>query len=61
MKITKAVGNGQTQCRGCKEKGKWNVQWTDFLFKVEGKDGCYCKECVAEIRVEEKIKKFIGE
>ena len=42
MKITQAQGNGQGQCALCKKRGKWNVQWMCFLYKVEGKDGVYC-------------------
>lgn len=55
MKITQAQGNGQGQCRLCKERGKWNVQWTCFLYEVGGKDGVYCKNCVDELRIQSAI------
>jgi len=51
MKITQAQGNGQGQCALCKKRGKWNVQWMCFLYKVEGKEGVYCKNCADELAV----------
>lgn len=55
MKITQAQGNGQGQCTLCKKRGKQNVQWIDFLYKVEGKEGVYCKNCVDELRIQNII------
>ena len=55
MKITQAQGNGQGQCALCKKRGKWNVQWMCFLYKVEGKEGVYCKNCVDELRIQSAI------
>lgn len=55
MKITQAQGNGQGQCALCKKRGKWNVQWMCFLYKVEGKEGVYCKNCVDEFRIQSAI------
>ena len=45
MKYGKAKGEGQSQCRRCKELGKWNVQWCCFMWTIEGKEGHYCTEC----------------
>lgn len=56
LKINRAEGNGQAQCKGCKEKGKWNVQWCDFLYEAEEKEGLYCFDCVKEIRLNESMK-----
>ena len=58
MNVKQAVGNGQTQCRGCKDKGIWNVQWTDFLFRIDGLEGCYCRKCVNEIQAKEQTRKY---
>lgn len=58
MKITQAQGNGQGQCARCKKKGKWNVQWMTFLYKVEGKEGVYCKECIDQMKWEEHINEL---
>lgn len=52
MKITQAQGNGQGQCALCKKRGKWNVQWMCFLYKIEGKDGVYCKSCADELKMQ---------
>ena len=52
MKITQAQGNGQGQCTLCKKRGIWNVQWMCFLYKVDGKEGVYCKNCMDELKAE---------
>ena len=56
MKITVAKGEGQGQCALCKKRGKWNVQWMCFLYKIEGREGVYCRECKNEIKLQEFIK-----
>lgn len=50
-----AQGNGQGQCALCKKRNKWNVQWMCFLYKVEGKEGVYCKNCAIEIELQNFI------
>lgn len=52
-KITQAQGNGQGQCALCKKRGKWNVQWMCFLYRVEGEEGVYCKSCADELVTED--------
>lgn len=54
MKVTQCTGEGQGSCKRCLEKGKWNINWMCFLYKIEGYDGCYCSDCVKEIRKEVK-------
>ena len=49
MKIVKAEGHGQSECRRCKELGKWSLTWTSFLYKVEGLEGYYCWEHAQEM------------
>lgn len=44
-KITQCEGQGQYYCKRCMDHGRWNRMWMCFLYKVEGKEGCYCKEC----------------
>ena len=58
VNIKRCNGNGQAQCSGCKNKGKWNVQWSSFLYEVEGKEGLYCFDCVKEIR-EKEMDEFL--
>ena len=60
MKITQAQGNGQGQCALCKKRGKWNVQWMCFLYRVEGKEGVYCKACADELAIEGIVKRKAG-
>lgn len=52
-KITQCQGEGQGSCKRCNDKGIWNVNWMCFLYKIEGLEGCYCRECVKEIMREE--------
>lgn len=59
LKITQAQGKGQGQCRLCKQRGKWNVQWMCFLYKIEGKDGVYCEQCKDEIKIQDFIKEAL--
>lgn len=54
LKITKCTGEGQGSCKRCLEKGKWNISWMCFLYKIEGYEGCYCSDCVKEIEMEEE-------
>lgn len=52
MKITQCKGEGQGSCKRCVDNGKWNRSWMCFLYKIEGYDGCYCKDCVKEIQID---------
>lgn len=54
MKVTKCKGEGQGSCKRCSDKGKWNRMWMCFLYKIEGYEGCYCADCVKEIKAEVK-------
>jgi hypothetical protein len=52
MKITQCKGEGQGSCRRCTDRGKWNVHWMCFLYKIEDYEGCYCRDCIKEIQAE---------
>lgn len=60
LRITRCVGEGQGECKRCRETKGWNRHWTSFLFKIEGFEGCYCNECVNAI-LKEMNRKKIGE
>lgn len=45
--ITKRTGHGQTICKGCKEKGKFGLNWDSFLYNFN--DEPYCFECLMEM------------
>ena len=49
MKITQCKGEGQGVCKRCQEHGMYGLNWTCFLYKIEGMEGCYCEYCVKEI------------
>lgn len=55
--ITKRNGHGQTNCVGCKNKGKFALNWDSFLYIFNGKP--YCLECLLEIldKLNEEDKK----
>lgn len=44
--ITKRNGNGQTECIGCKEEGKFALKWDSFLYNFNDKP--YCWDCLME-------------
>ena len=52
--ITKRDGHGQTECFGCKSKGKWSLTWDSFLYTYNGRP--YCYDCLKEM-----LKEFANE
>ena len=52
MNVVKCKGEGHGSCKRCSDKGKWNMTWMCFLYKIEGYEGCYCRDCVNEIQTE---------
>ena len=50
MKVTQCKGEGQGQCKRCTDNGKWNRAWMCFLYKIDGLEGCYCRECVKKLQ-----------
>ena len=48
--MIKANGNGQSECFECKNKGKWSLTWTSFLYRIEldNFEHLYCFECAKE-------------
>lgn len=52
MKVTQCTGEGMGSCKRCSDNGKWNMNWMCFLYKIEGYEGCYCSDCVKEIKAE---------
>lgn len=53
VKITRCRGEGQGSCKRCNDKGIWNRNWMCFLYRIEGREGCYCEKRVKEIMCEE--------
>lgn len=52
LKITQCQGEGQGECKRCREIKGWNRVWACFLYKIEGYEGCYCGDCVKAIEEE---------
>lgn len=52
MRVIQCQGERQGYCKRCYDNGKWNRHWMCFLYKVEGFDGCYCRDCVKEMQKE---------
>lgn len=50
LKITPCEGEGAGSCKMCTDNGKWNRNWMCFLYRIEGRDGCYCSDCVKKIK-----------
>ena len=57
--ITKRNGHGQTECVGCKNKGKFTLTWDSFLYTFNGEP--YCLECLLEMLDKKEVqqKEFI--
>ena len=53
MKVIRCQGEGQGSCKRCSDKGEWNRTWMCFLYKIEGQEGCYCRDCVDEMQRKE--------
>lgn len=53
LKIRQCEGNGQGTCALCEKRGKWNRAWMNFLYKVDGVEGCYCYKCAKEVLARE--------
>lgn len=52
LKVTRCIGEGQGECKRCKELKGLNRYWTCFLYKIESYEGSYCSECVKAIQKE---------
>ena len=52
LKITQCQGEGQGECKRCKELKGRNRHWTSFLYEIEGREGVYCHDCVKAIEEE---------
>lgn len=51
-KVTRCTGNGHGECTRCKQLKGWGLEWMTFLYKIEGRDGLYCGDCVRQIAKE---------
>ena len=58
MRITKAIGNGQSECKRCHDNNIWSLTWTSMLYRIEGMERLYCYNCVQEIAREKGEKLF---
>lgn len=54
MKVIQCKGEGGGYCRRCEDNERWSRNWMCFLYRIEGLDGCYCSDCVKEIKKEEE-------
>ena len=48
-RFTRCKGEGIGSCKRCADNGKWNEHWMCFLYKIEGYEGFYCRDCVKQI------------
>ena len=50
-KIVKATGHGQSECYLCNQNGKYSLNWTSFLYRVENDnfEHLYCYECAKKL------------
>lgn len=60
FEVIHCLGNGHCECKSCKEKGKWSLNWTDWFYKLqENDDDVLCRECLREVLTQRRIDKII--
>ena len=47
--ITKCKGEGYGVCTRCESRGIWNRNWMCFLYKIKGREGTYCSNCIRDL------------
>lgn len=49
--MIQAKGYGQSECYKCKQEGKYSLNWTSFLYRIETDnfEHLYCYECAKEL------------
>lgn len=58
--VIHCLGDGQCECKSCKDKGKYNVSWTSWFYKLNENDKhVLCCNCLAEILIQNRIDKAI--
>ena len=58
--VVHCLGDGQCECKFCKEKGKWSLSWTSWFYKLnENDEGVLCRNCLTEILIQRRIDKAI--
>lgn len=45
-------GEGQGNCKKCGQRS-----WMCFLYKIDGVEGCYCRECAKEVENDSRLQK----
>ena len=60
--VVHCLGDGQCECKSCKEKGKYTVSWTSWFYKLDENDkGVLCRDCLREILIQRRIDKVMKE
>ena len=54
--MKRATGNGQSECKKCKELGIYSRTWTSFLYEVPGYEGLYCYGHAEELEQEQEVE-----
>lgn len=54
--VIHCIGEGQCQCKSCKDRGIYNVSWTSWFYKLDEADkGVLCIDCIREILIQRRI------
>ena len=57
LEIKQCSGEGLGSCKMCSDNGNWNRNWMCFLYRINGYEGVYCKECVDKITAKINISR----
>lgn len=60
--VIHCLGDGQCECKSCKDKGIWSRTWTSWFYKLnETDENVLCRDCLAEILIQRRIDKAVKE
>lgn len=55
FEVLHCLGDGLCKCKSCEKKGKWNVCWTPWFYKLSEDDEVICEDCLREILIQRRI------
>lgn len=54
--VIHCLGEGQCQCKRCKDRGIYNISWTSWFYKLNENDkGVICRHCLQELLIQKRI------
>lgn len=51
--VLHCLGNGQCKCKSCEAKGKYNISWTVWFYRIDMDHDVMCYDCLKEAIIAE--------